>query len=58
MPAVNSLPGSSQMRLGSEKPQSHKVIPGHSSGIATNYMPIQDADPVEPISFYPAMKHP
>ena len=58
MPAVTSRPGSSQMRLGSEKPQSHKFISVHSPGMATDSMPIQDANPVEPVSFYPCMKHP
>jgi hypothetical protein len=36
MPAVTSRPGSSQMRLGSEKPQSHKFIPVLSPGMATD----------------------
>jgi len=58
MPAVTSRPGSSQMRLGSEKPQSHNLISVLSLGMATNSMPIQDANPVEPVSFYPCMKHP
>jgi len=58
MPAVTSRPGSSQMRLGSEKPQSHKFISVDSPGMATDSMPIQDANPVEPVSFYPCMKHP
>jgi hypothetical protein len=25
---------------------------------ATNSMPIQDANPADPVSFYPCMKHP
>jgi len=58
MPAVTSRPGSSQMRLGLEKPQSHIFIPVISPGMATDSMPIQDANPVEPVSFYPCMKHP
>ena len=58
MPAVTSRPGSSQMRLGSEKPQSHKFISVLSPGMATDSMPIQDANPVEPVRFYPCMKHP
>jgi len=57
MPAVTSRPGSGQMRLGSEKPQSHKFIPVLSAGMVTDSMPIQKANPVEPISFYPCMKH-
>jgi len=58
MPAVTSRPGCSQMRLGSEKPQLHKFIFVLSPGMATDSMPIQDAIPVEPVSFYPCMKHP
>jgi len=58
MPAVTSQPGSSQMRLGSEKPQSHKFIPVVLPGMATNSIPIQHVNPVEPVSFYPCMKHP
>jgi len=58
MPAVTSRPGSNQMRLGSETPQSHKFISVLSPGMATDSLPIQDANPVEPVSFYPCMKHP
>jgi hypothetical protein len=57
MPAVTSRPASSQMRLGSEKPQTHKFTPRLSPSMATDSMPIQDAKPVEPVSFYPGMKH-
>jgi len=46
------------MRLGSEKPQSHKFIAVLSPGMATDFIPIQDANPVEPVSFYSCMKHP
>jgi len=58
MPAVVSRPGSSQIRLRSEKLQSHKFIPVLSPSMATDSMPILDANPVEPVSFYPGMKHP
>jgi len=51
MPAMTSRPGSSQMRLGSEKPQSHKFIPVLSLGMATDSIQLQDANPVEPVSF-------
>jgi len=57
MTAVTSRPGSSQMRLGSEKPQSHLFIRDVSPDAATDSVPIQDAKPVEPISFYPCMQH-
>jgi hypothetical protein len=46
------------MRLRLEKPQSHESIPVLSTGMAPDWMPIQDVNPVEPISFYPCMKHP
>jgi hypothetical protein len=58
MPVVTSQPGSSQMRLGSEKPQSNKSIPVLSPDATIDSTPIQDAKPVEPVSFYPCMKHP
>jgi len=58
MPAVISRPGSSQMRLGSEKPQSHQFIVVVAPGMATDSIPLQDANPVEHVSFYPCMKHP
>jgi hypothetical protein len=58
MPAVTSPPRSSQMRMGSEKPRSHKLILVMSPGMATDSMPIQDANPVEPLSFDPCKKHP
>jgi len=46
MLAVTSRPESSQMRLGSEKPQSHKFIPVFSPDAAPNSTPIQEAKPV------------
>jgi len=58
MPAVTSRPGSSQMRLGSEKPQLHQFISVFSPGMTTDSMTIQDANPVEPVSFYLCIKHP
>jgi len=58
MPAVTSQPGSSQTRLGSEKPESNKFIPVLSPDVATDSTPMHDAKPVEPVSFYPCMKHP
>jgi len=58
MLVVSSLPGSSQMRLGSEKPQSHQFIPVLSPGMGSDSMPIQDAKPVQPGYLYPCMEHP
>jgi len=58
MTAVTSRPGSSQMRLCCEKPQSHIYIPVSLRDAATDSMPIHDAKPVEPVSFYPFLKHP
>jgi hypothetical protein len=57
MPAVTSRPGSSEMRLGSEKPQSHKFIPVPLPSTASQSMFIQNANRVEPVSCYPCMKH-
>jgi len=55
---VTPRPASIQMRLGSKKPQSNKFIPVLLPDVATDSMPIQDENPVEPVSFYPCMKHP
>jgi hypothetical protein len=57
LPAVTSRPGSSQIRLGLEKPQSLKFIPVLSPGMATDLITLQDGNPVEPVSFYPWIKH-
>jgi len=57
MQAVTCRPGSSQMRLGSEKPQSHKFMPVLLPDAEPEVAPIQDAKPVELISFYPCMMH-
>jgi hypothetical protein len=46
------------MRLGEEKPQLHKFIPVLSHGMATDSMSIQEANPDDPVSFYPLMNHP
>jgi len=58
MPAVTFRPGSSQMRLDSGEPLSHKFIPDLAPGMANDSVPIWDLNPVEPVSFYPCMKHP
>ena len=58
MTAVISRLGSSQMRLGSEKPQWHQYITVVSPDVATDSMLIQEANPVEPVSYYVCMKHP
>jgi len=58
MTAVTSRTRSSQIRLGSEKPQSHQFIPVLLPNAATDLVPIHDAKPVEPVSFYPCMQHP
>jgi len=55
MPAVTSQPGSSQMWLGSEKPQSYKFIPVFLPDAAPDSTPIEDAKPVEPERFYPCI---
>jgi len=58
MPAVTSWPGSSHMRLGSEKPQSHKFIPLFLPVAEPDSTPILDSKPVEPVSIHPCIKHP
>ena len=58
MPAVTSRPGSSEMRLGSEKPQSHKLIPLFSPVTEPDSTLIPDMKPVEPVSFHPCIEHP
>jgi len=58
MPEVTSRPGSSEMRLDSEKPQSHKLIPVFSPSMANHSMPIQDANPVEPVCVYRCITQP
>ena len=55
MPAVTSPPGNSQMGLGSEERQLHKVFPVLSLDWAPDPTQILNAKPVEPISFYPCI---
>jgi hypothetical protein len=57
MAAVTSQPESSQMRLGSEKPQSHKFIRVILPGAHLEWTPIQDTKLVQPVTLYPSMKH-
>jgi hypothetical protein len=46
MPAVSSRPGRSQRRMGSDNPHSHKFRPVLSPSMASDSIPIQDANPV------------
>jgi hypothetical protein len=57
MPAVTSRPGSSHMKLGSEKPQSHQFIPLFSPVAEHNSTPILDMKPAEPLRMYPCINH-
>jgi len=57
MPAVTSRAGSSHMRLGSEKPQSHQFIPLFLPVAEPDSTPILDTKPVEPVSIHPCIKH-
>jgi hypothetical protein len=57
MLAVTSRPGSSHMRMGLEKSQSHEFIPLFSPVAEPDSTPILDTKPVEPISIYPCLKH-
>jgi hypothetical protein len=55
MLAMTSQPESSQMRLGSEEPQSNKSTPVLSPNVVTDSTPMQDAQAVEPVRFYPCI---
>jgi hypothetical protein len=55
MVGVTSRPGSSQMKLGSEKPQAIKFIRILSRQAETESTQIQDANPVEPVNLYPCL---
>jgi len=54
IPAVTSRPGSSQMRLGWEKPQLHKSLTVLSADVEPDSTLIQDAKPVHPQACTPA----
>jgi len=58
MPQETSRPGSSQMRLVSEKPQSHTVIASLLANVVANSSLIENAMAVEPISFDPRLSRP
>jgi hypothetical protein len=58
MPQGTSQPASSQMRLGSENPQSHTDMTSLQPDAVANVSPIENAKPVEPISFKPCISHP
>jgi len=58
MPAVTSPLGSSQMRLCSDKPQSHKFTPVLSPDTVTDLIPIQHVKPYEAVMVYPYIHHP
>jgi hypothetical protein len=48
-----SRPGSSHIRLGSVKPQSNTTISGLEPATESDTLPLLQAKPVEPVSFYP-----
>jgi len=50
-----SQPGSSHMRLGSGKPQSDTGIPSVAPAMELESLPMLQAKPVEPVSFYPCI---
>jgi len=55
MAQVTSRQGSSQMRLGSEKPQADNCIVPPMSAAAPDSLQIEIAKPVQPVSFYPCI---
>jgi len=55
MPQVTSWQGTSQMRLGSEKPQANNHIALPMAAAVPDSSPIEIAKLVQPISFYPCI---
>jgi len=55
MPQVTSLQGSSQMRLGSEKPQADNHIVALMTDAVPDSSQMEIATPVQPMSFYPSI---
>ena len=55
---VTSRPGSSNMLLGSRKPQTHQLIPSLPPAPMPDWSQIQQSKPVEPVSFNPCILHP
>ena len=58
MPQVTSRPGSSHMRLGSNKPQTHACIPSLLPASMPGWSHNQQSKHVEPVSFNPSISHP
>ena len=58
MPQVTSQPGSSQMRLGLRKPETHKGIPSLPPSPAPDSSMIQISKQVEPVSYNPCTQRP
>ena len=54
-PQGTSRPGSSHIRLGSEKPQSQLGIPSGEPAAEPDSSTLLKAMPVEPVSFYPCI---
>jgi hypothetical protein len=52
MPKVTSRPGSSQIRLGSEKPQTHSHIAHPFADMVSELSQLEVGKSVEPVSFY------
>jgi len=55
MPQGCSRPGSSHLRLGSVKPQSHKHIASHHPNTWPDVWPLKKTKPAENISFFPGI---
>jgi hypothetical protein len=54
-PQETSRPGSSHMRLGSEKPQSKSTIPSVEPAAEPDSSTLLKVKPIEPVSFYPCI---
>jgi len=55
MPQVTSRQGTSQMRLGSEKPQADNHMVPPMPAAVPDSSPIEIEKPVQPVSFYPCI---
>jgi len=58
MPQVTSRPGSSHMRLGSQKLQTHKRIPSLLPAPTPDWSQVRQSNNVEPVSFNPCISRP
>jgi len=58
MPQVTSRPGSSHIRPGSRKPQTHEIISSLTPALMPNWSPIQQSKHDEPVKLNPCISRP